>query len=47
MGSTSCQLLQGFAQYEDWEELAPAVLGVSAAELERAWHAGDSATVTK
>jgi hypothetical protein len=37
------QLLQGFAQYVDWEELAPAVLGVSAAELERAWHAGDSA----
>ena len=24
------ELLQGFAQYEDWEDLAPAVLGVSA-----------------
>lgn len=34
-------LLQGFAQYEDWEELAPALLGVSAAELERGWHAGN------
>ncbi len=34
------RLLQGFAQYEDWEELAPAVLGVSAAELEEAWHGG-------
>jgi hypothetical protein len=25
------KLLRGFAQYENWEELAPAVLGVSAA----------------
>ncbi len=33
------KLLQGFAQYEDWETLAPAVLGVSAMELEAAWHA--------
>lgn len=33
------KLLQGFAQYDDWETLAPAVLGVSAAELEAAWHA--------
>ena len=33
------KLLQGFAQYDDWEELAPAVLGVSAAELEEDWHA--------
>jgi hypothetical protein len=24
---------------DDWEELAPAVLGVSAAELEEGWHA--------
>ena len=32
-------LLQGFAEYDDWEELAPAVLGVSAAELEEGWHA--------
>ncbi len=31
-------LLQGFGQYEDWETLAPAVLGVGAAELEAAWH---------
>jgi hypothetical protein len=34
------RLRQGFTQYENWEELAPAVLGVSAAELEEAWHAG-------
>lgn len=33
------KLLQGFAQYEDWATLAPAVLGVSAGELEAAWHA--------
>ncbi len=33
------KLLQGFAQYDDWEHLAPAVLGVSAAELEKGWHA--------
>lgn len=33
------RLLQGFAEYEDWEELAPAVLGASAAELEEGWHA--------
>ena len=32
------ELLQGFAHYDDWEELAPAVLGVSAAELEEGWH---------
>ena len=33
------KLLQGFAKYDDWETLAPAVLGVSAGELEAAWHA--------
>jgi hypothetical protein len=33
------RLRQGLAQYEDWEELAPAALGVSAAELEEGWHA--------
>jgi hypothetical protein len=33
------KLLQGFAQYDDWETLAPAVFGVSAGELEAAWHA--------
>ncbi len=33
------KLLQGFAAFEDWESLTPAVLGVSAAELEAAWHA--------
>ena len=33
------KLLQGFAQYDDWETLAPAVLGVSAEELEAGWHA--------
>jgi hypothetical protein len=31
-------LLQGFGQYEDWESLAPAALGLTAAELEAAWH---------
>ena len=34
-------LLQGFTQYENWDGLAPGVLGVSAAELQRAWHAED------
>jgi hypothetical protein len=34
------KLLDGFAQYEDWEELASAVRGVSAAGLEEAWHGG-------
>jgi hypothetical protein len=33
------KLLQGFALYEDWATLAPAVLGISAGELEAAWHA--------
>lgn len=32
------RLLHGFAQYEDWEELAPDALGVSAVELEEGWH---------
>lgn len=32
------KLLQGFGQYDDWETLAPAVLGISAAELEADWH---------
>ncbi len=32
-------LLRGFSQYDDWETLAPPVLGVNAAELEAAWHA--------
>lgn len=36
------RLLQGFAQYKDWEELAPAVLGVSAAGLEEGWHSAKS-----
>jgi hypothetical protein len=31
-------LLQGFGRYEEWETLAPAVFGASAAELEAAWH---------
>ena len=33
------KVLQGFAEYGDWATLAPAVLGVSAGELEAAWHA--------
>ena len=32
------RLLLGFAKYNDWEELAPAVFGVSAAALEVGWH---------
>ncbi|MFN8464549.1 MAG: hypothetical protein U0X20_03325 [Caldilineaceae bacterium] len=36
------KLLQGFAQYDDWESMAPAVLGVSAGELDAAWHAAQS-----
>jgi hypothetical protein len=31
------KLLAGFAEYDDWETLAPAVFGVRAAELEAAW----------
>ena len=31
------KLLRGFGEYDDWETLAPAVLGVSAADLEAAW----------
>jgi hypothetical protein len=30
-------LLQGFRRHEEWETLAPAVLGVSAADVEVAW----------
>ena len=33
------KLLTGFSEFDDWETLAPAVLGSSAAELEAAWHA--------
>jgi hypothetical protein len=36
------KLLTGFSEYDDWETLAPAVLGSSAAELEAAWHAAAS-----
>jgi hypothetical protein len=32
-------LVQGFGRYGDWETLAPAVFGISAAELEAAWAA--------
>jgi hypothetical protein len=35
-------LLYGFGRYEEWETLAPAVLGVGARELEEAWHASRS-----
>ena len=31
-------LLRGFGKHEEWEALAPAVLGVSAAELEAGWY---------
>ena len=39
------KLLRGFGEYDGWETLAPAVLGVSAAELEADWraHAASSA----
>jgi hypothetical protein len=30
-------LLHGFSRYDDWESMTPAVLGVSAAELESGW----------
>jgi hypothetical protein len=36
------RLLAGFAEYDDWETLSPAVFGISAAELETAWGAGSS-----
>ena len=36
------KLLAGFSEYDDWETLAPAVLGSSAEELEAAWHAAES-----
>jgi len=32
-------LLAGFARYDNWDTLSPAVFGVSADELETAWHA--------
>lgn len=32
-------LLKGFRQYEEWDELAPATTGVSAEELEAGWQA--------
>ena len=35
------RLLRGFGEYDNWETLAPAVFGVSAAELEAAWHSDD------
>jgi len=31
-------LVQGFGRHRNWETLAPAVFGISAAELEAAWH---------
>ncbi len=34
------RLLSGGGEYEDWGTLAPAIFGVSAAELEAAWHKG-------
>ncbi len=37
------RVLQGFGEYDDWEILAPAVFGLSAAELEAGWH-GNQAT---
>ena len=33
------KLLRGFSEHDDWAGLAPAVLGISAADLESAWHA--------
>ncbi len=32
------ELLRGFGQHEEWETLAPAVLGMSAAELGAGWY---------
>ncbi len=37
-------LLGGFSRYDSWETLAPAVIGISAAELETAWRSSAAAT---
>ncbi len=37
------KLLDGFSRYDSWKTLAPAVLGVSAGELEQGWHASIAA----
>ena len=41
------RLLAGFSTYDDWETLAPAVFGLSAAELETAWRAAPSLDLTE
>ncbi len=41
------RLLAGFSAYDDWETLAPAVFGLSAAELETAWRAAPSLDLTE
>lgn len=38
------KLLRGFSEFDDWETLAPAVLGVSAGDLEAAWRGQAIAT---
>jgi hypothetical protein len=41
------RLLAGFSEYEDWETLSPAILGISAAELETAWRAAPVLDLTE
>jgi hypothetical protein len=41
------RLLAGFSEYEAWETLSPAVLGISAAELETAWRAAPVLDLTE
>lgn len=41
------RLLAGFAEYDDWESLSPAVFGLSAAELEAAWRAAPGRDLTE
>lgn len=38
------KLLDGFGRYDSWKTLAPAVLGVSADELEKGWRASSAGT---
>ncbi len=38
------KLMDGFGRYDSWETLAPAVLGVSADELEKGWRASSAGT---
>jgi hypothetical protein len=41
------KLLDGFGRYDSWKTLAPAVLGVSADELEKGWRASAAAAAAR